>query len=216
MHKATQISLMSRRLILAWSLAFVPKGWADLIPDGYHGVNHEIFFTGMDYFPEWDFGLFPAAASVSWKVLKVGEEPYWYKFVDPRVYAWLKSKGPPENAAFFQNPALPRTAETFQRIGVVKVDDPLWRIRTTYRITGIEGSLVTCRVESEWLFDRDSRLLGPVRDGLPPAPPTEPTRWGRTAGFGLLAVISGALLVRLIRNLQRSHAAASTLGPPIP
>lgn len=189
-------------LWLGLALTALPGGLAraDLIPDGWHGVDHQVVFEGLDQFPDLRFALHPASLSEDGSnstEVRQGEPVHWYKLLKPKLYAWPAADHPALKDAFFADPARLQSATTFERISAVRDSDPVRTIRTVYRVTGVAEGRITVQTASETRLGNDNL----------PVPPASPERGlQRAAGFGLIAMVSIVLLLWLRQRHGRPAA----------
>ncbi|GEM_PF-6643895 len=179
---------------------------ADLIMPGSKGVKHEILVEGSEAYPDLVFVAYPVSfqADGTWQEIRPGTPLTVYKQLRPAIYA-LRGVRPPKDRAeadaFFKDPTLPRSEVTMSVISTIDMHDPTARIRTVYRITGLEGTRIQVVQGADERFDADGDPLSETKA----ATLTVARKGGTLAGVVGLGVL-GIVLLRRRRARKAAEA----------
>lgn len=202
---------------------------ADVIVEGYHGVQHDILIEGAGAHAGWTFWYGPTHVGGAASRVEDAKPLRYYHLVSPRIVAQRAGEPDPprdDARAWLDDPARPRSEMTFSHVGQRPDEDPLRRVREVWRITGVEGTRVNLERVSVERFDGDGKPLPPpaaeaasaapapasAAPDAPPAPPAPAASGGSVppAAAALLAV-AGVGAVGLGVLLVRRRGAAALL-----
>lgn len=141
-----------------------PAAFADLVPDDVDSAEHEIYFEGMDRFPDFTFVLYPTNFSSpnEWVELRPGVSPGWFRHASPQIFAFKRGSGQPVNRSSFDQPEIPFSEMAIFRSNWVPKGSGIARKQTVYRIIGVEGTEIRIEPGMEEQFDASGKLLQSV------------------------------------------------------
>ena len=85
MRLAAPLTIIAPLIVVAAACAATAR--ADVIPDGYKPVTHEISFDGLAKHADCTFVLFPTDMSGTARTVTDGETVSFYHMVSPYLYA---------------------------------------------------------------------------------------------------------------------------------
>lgn len=181
--------------VLGLALAAPP----DLLPDGTRPVKHHKRVCGLSGFPFHRFLVFPLGPAApdhlrlefpAAALVREGAELPFFKAVRPRLYA-VAGELPlmaEVDARWIRAHALAVSDLELEQIRFAPVTDPRVTVDTTWRVTGIEGGVITLTREDVAYDAAGARVNDPA----------SPRPWSRlgAAGLGVLLAVLGLWCLR--------------------
>lgn len=132
---------------------------ADVMPEGYHGVEHRIYLDNLAEYSEYTFFVYPTFVGGGVMVFNSSMVPHPYKFAQARLYAVPKAEMPDASADTFTPPAGAISGSMPGFINQLPDSDPTTVIETHYVVSITGGNIVLTKTS-------ELRSTGDVR----PAP----------------------------------------------
>jgi len=114
---------------------------ADVMPEGYHGVDHRIYIDNLADYGEYQFFVYPTAVGHGMAVFNSSEMPHPYKFAQAWLYAVLKTEMP-ANYSADTPPAGALSGNMPGFIDQLPDSDPTKVIETHYVVSIAGGNIV--------------------------------------------------------------------------
>lgn len=120
-------------------LALTTTARADVIPDGYKSIKHEISVDGLAKQGEYTFVLFPTDMAGTAQVVTDGEPVGFYHMASPYLYA-VRGELPPldeiDEAWLTEHGAL-KSPYALRKITSIQESDPTERVVTVHVVTAV-------------------------------------------------------------------------------